>query len=105
MASSSFQRGDKAMTFSIVHTTARPSGWRASYNAWVSQYSLMCYARSNWNNAYYPIRIGDLHNIEYVLCMDRRWGFTAEDAVEARQLGINVVWNNARKCMVDGYAF
>ncbi len=72
-------------SFSILHTTARREGWKASYDAWYKQ-GIMC--RS-----------------EYVLCMDRRWGFTSEDAEEARKLDIKVVWNNGRRCMVDGYSY
>lgn len=78
----------EAMTkrFSICHTTARTEGWKDSYFAW-------CMSAVNWSE------------VEYILCMDVRWGFTPAHAEEARGLGIRVVWNVGRKCMVDGYSY
>jgi glycosyltransferase involved in cell wall biosynthesis len=42
--------------FSILHTSARPDKWRDIYEAWIEA-------------AVYP------EQIEYDICMDRRWGF------------------------------
>src|SRR5271165_5034838 len=75
------------MTVSVCHTTARQDGWEASYHSW----------RKN---------TAGTASVQYVLCMDARWGFTKEDAwIATHILGVNfVVWNEGRKCMVDGYA-
>lgn len=81
------------MTFSICHTTARPKGWQESYRAWMAAHSGKGISGLGWCD------------LEYILCMDRRWGFTAEDAHAARKAGITVVWNTVRKCMVDGYSY
>ena len=45
--------------FSILHTSARPEAWRAVYDDWMSK-------------AVHP------ENVEYVLCVDERWGFNAD---------------------------
>ena len=71
------------MKFSILHTSARPDKWRAVYNAWIA-------AADNPSS------------VEYVLVIDRRWGFT-ELPIGARNSGIfTAVWNTGRKCYVDG---
>ena len=44
------------MKFSILHATARPHLWKKSHDAWLTEAS------------------GD-HEIEYILCVDKRWGF------------------------------
>lgn len=42
-------------------------------------------------------------SVEYVLCIDRRWGFTALDARNAAETaGVVVVENTGRRCYVDG---
>jgi len=74
-------------TFSILHTTARPNAWRACYDQWIAK-------------ADHP------ENIEYVLVVDERWGFSKDDPelflwIEqgpCNKLG----WNTGRKCYVDG---
>lgn len=73
--------------FSICHPTARPAEWRAAYDLWISR-------------ATYP------DQVEYVLCVDERWGFLAgqsgELALMDERPGLNrVTWNSGRKCMVD----
>ena len=45
------------MKLSILHTSARPNDWRKAYEAWIAA-------------AAHP------ENVEYVLCVDKRWGFT-----------------------------
>jgi hypothetical protein len=98
--------------FSICHTTARPNAWRKSYDLWIER-------------AAFP------ESVEYVLCVDERWGFdpppislpmpspdqfiwertgwdrVCMEDVNPFQLGYSLnkmVWNTGRKCMVDGYA-
>lgn len=66
--------------FSICHTTARPNAWRNSYEAW----------RRNCDS---------WQDVEYVLCVDERWGFPKD----FHEPGITVVWNGKRKCCVDGF--
>jgi hypothetical protein len=86
--------------FSICHTTARPEGWQQSFGAW-------CGRETGQSRAEY------LGGLEYILCIDRRWGFTtgmvqefkAFAASQYPNVDFKVVWNNGRKCMVDGYAF
>ena len=75
------------MTFSILHTTARPNAWRAAYDAWLS-------------------KADHAENIEYVLVVDERWGFDRNDPelflwIEERT-GNRLAWNTGRKCYVDG---
>jgi hypothetical protein len=84
MASATDGHGSK-FAFSICHTSARPNEWRKVYTAW-------CDAAVN------------LSSVEYIVCMDARWGFTeamARDHIKARQ-GNRVVWNTGRRCYVDG---
>jgi hypothetical protein len=81
------------MTHSICHTTARPKGWQESHKAWIAAHTGKGIAGAGWSD------------LEYILCMDRRWGFTLKDATAARKLDIKVVWNTGRKCMVDGYSY
>jgi hypothetical protein len=82
--------------FSICHTTARPEAWRKCYDLWME-------------------RAGRPEVVEYVLCIDERWGFNRDEefpgvpadpqlaAWEAMRDGRNkLVWNTGRKCMVDG---
>ena len=75
-------------TFSICHTTARPNGWQESYEEWVTK-------ASNPNS------------VEYVLCVDARWGFEKKNFVEhissLPDCYGDVVWNTKRKCSVDGW--
>lgn len=76
-------------TFSILHTSARPEQWRKVYDDWMS-------------------KADNSENVEYVLCIDERWGFPAH--AEAGELfnsqgrqGLNkLVWNHGRMCYVDG---
>ena len=69
--------------FSILHTSARPDKWRAVYDDWMSK----------------AVRPED---VEYVLCIDKRWGFDARIARDAQELGIRVTENTGRRCYVDG---
>ena len=66
--------------FSICHTTARPKLWQASYEAWKK-------GCDRWED------------VEYVLCVDERWGFPKDFQFP----GVKVVWNDKRKCCVDGF--
>lgn len=77
-----------APLFSILHTSARPAKWREIYDAWMRA-------------AVHP------EDVEYVLCVDERWGFPALDErnfMEELALPHRVVWNNWRRCYVDGVA-
>lgn len=70
--------------FSILHTSARPDKWRAVYDDWMSK-------------AVNPERV------EYVLCVDPRWGFSVESGnYDTLPTDIEVVQNTGRKCYVDG---
>jgi hypothetical protein len=87
------------MTFSILHTSARPEKWREVYDAWIAA-------------ADRP------EDVEYVLVVDKRWGFSlgvswatwtlqrgADDHYYQNRVVWNrnrVVWNNRRRCYVDG---
>jgi hypothetical protein len=79
--------------FSILHTSARPEKWREIYEAWL-------------NEAVHP------EQVEYVLCVDSRWGFNdnlASDQTLFAQWGMRpdvdkIVWNTGRRCYVDGVA-
>lgn len=80
-------RSNGKPTFSILHTTARPYKWREIYDAWMGA------------------AIGH-KDVEYVLCLDYRWGFTYDHAIRQWELlrrGLNkIVWNTERRCYVDG---
>jgi len=86
--------------FSILHTSARPDKWRAVYEDWISK-------------AEHP------EDVEYVLCADERWGFRRQPVLTVEPVagdsaiklevweldrdGMNtLVWNEGRKCYVDG---
>ena len=72
--------------FSILHTSARPDKWRAVYDDWMSK-------------AVHP------ENVEYVLCVDERWGFNADTLGRwpTERAALNhAVWNTGRRCYVDG---
>ncbi len=79
-------------TFSICHTTARPNGWRASYDAWIGE-------------ATAP------DESQYVLRVDRRWDFDQAwyfnigHAWELERSNNILVFNDSgsRKCSVDGW--
>jgi hypothetical protein len=75
----------KAPLFSILHTSARPDKWRAVYDDWMSK-------------AVHP------EDVEYVLCIDPRWGFDVEDMTkyDTPYDNVRVVLNNRRRCYVDG---
>jgi hypothetical protein len=88
---------ERQKLFSICHTTARPEGWQESFGAWCAR------ASRKWTSGEWAL--------EYVLCVDRRWGFTPELVQDFKRLAsseypdivFRVVWNNARKCSVDGW--
>lgn len=75
--------------FSICHTTARPDGWQDSYRSWIDM-------------AACP------EQVEYVLCVDERWGFTELPNNLRTQMNPDrdamdrAVWNTGRRCLVDG---
>jgi len=73
-----------APLFSILHTSARPDKWRAVYDDWMQK----------------AVRPED---VEYVLVIDPRWGFS-DDPAAYNDLpeGVRVVMNNKRRCYVDG---
>ena len=67
--------------FSILHTSARPDKWRQVFDAWMGA-------------------AVDPSLVEYVLCVDGRWGFSHDDLeVDGPH---RVVWNEGRRCYVDG---
>ena len=73
--------------FSILHSSARPAQWRQVYQAWMDA-------------AVDPTRV------EYVLCIDSRWGFPSlQEYDPGSQLLAGpdkIVWNLDRRCYVDG---
>lgn len=72
--------------FSILHTSARPDQWEKVYHAWM-------------NNCVNPSAV------EYVLCIDDRWGFTPEimRTIQSKlRPQDRVTLNKGRKCYVDG---
>jgi hypothetical protein len=72
--------------FSILHTSARPDKWRAVYDDWMSK----CATPSD---------------VEYVLCIDPRWGFSLDPNEYDTPLdNLVVVQNVGRRCYVDGVA-
>lgn len=69
--------------FSIIHPSARPDKWREIYNAWML-------------NAATP------SEVEYVLVVDPRWGFSMDpDAYKTELDNVRVVVNAKRRCYVD----
>ena len=71
------------MNFSILHPSARPEIWRNVYDTWM----LM---------AQHP------ENVQYILCVDPRWGFSTEPgAYDDLPANITVVQNTGRRCYVD----
>lgn len=71
--------------FSICHATARPGGWQESARAWLSK-------------AKHP------EQVEYVLCIDERWGFPKSNPLPiGGPMVSRIVWNEGRRCMVDGF--
>src|ERR1035437_10378220 len=71
--------------FSVLHTSARPDAWRAVYHDWMGK-------------AVRP------EQVEYVLCVDPRWGFDVAgmSKYDTPLDNIRVVLNNRRRCYVDG---
>ena len=72
--------------FSILHTSARPDKWREVYDDWMRK-------------AVHP------EQVEYVLCIDPRWGFSTEPEAYYGQDSDNsliVEVNTGRRCYVDG---
>lgn len=72
------------MTFTILHTSARPHECFKVYDAWMKA-------------AEYPA------GVQYILCVDPRWGFSADKAdYNDLPANITVVFNNGRRCYVEG---
>ncbi|MFN7996964.1 MAG: class I SAM-dependent methyltransferase [Bryobacteraceae bacterium] len=87
-----WRAAQKRPLFSICHTTGRPEGWQASARAWME-------------------RAANRADVEYVLCVDERWGFDRDAVrldnpawVNAHPSIDRLAWNDGRQCMVDGYA-
>ncbi len=83
---------NEPILFSICHTSARPDRWFSIYRDWMSK-------------AVNPERV------EYVLCIDARWGFSLETSVYVSMIEayphiqpgkFTLVQNTGRKCYVDG---
>lgn len=76
--------------FSILHSTARPEGWQAAYLEWIE--------KAVNREAY-----------EYVLCVDKRWGFVSTDVSQScLERGFpgppdRVIWNEGPKTAVSGW--
>jgi hypothetical protein len=79
--------------FSILHPSARPEQWRKVYDDWMS-------------------KCVDPSQVEYVLCVDERWGFADSEKEIVRAafgMGVQSVWraqlsvvfNQGRRCYVD----
>jgi hypothetical protein len=76
------------VTFSVLHTTARPNEWQKAYNAWVARASTFT----------------DPELFEYVLCIDRRWGFTHSGECQSYMRPQDkVVWNEGPQTAVSGW--
>lgn len=72
------------MTFSILHTSARPEECLKVHAAWMAA-------------ARYP------ENVQYVMCIDPRWGFSQDpEAYRDWPANITVQLNTGRRCYVDG---
>ena len=69
------------ISFSICHTTARPEKWDRAYLSWMDN-------------------TGYTERIEYVLCVDARWGFSPTFADNGPT---RIVWNEGRKSCIDGW--
>src|ERR1035437_1855492 len=71
--------------FSILHTSARPDAWRAVYDDWMAK----------------SVRP---EQVDYVLCIDPRWGFGVEDLskYDTPLDNIRLVLSSKRMCYVDG---
>lgn len=71
--------------YSLLHPTARPEAWRHAYDTWLGRAAVR-------------------ESVEYVLCVDQRWGFDRANAcVWMPRPGPRdvLVWNHGRKCWVD----
>lgn len=68
---------------SVCHTSARPDQWESIYADWCA----------NANNP---------HRFEYVLVVDKRWGFTELPAMNPLRPQDRALWNTGRRCYVDG---
>ncbi len=74
----------KTPVYSILHTSARPDQWRNVYDDWMQKCSSPA-------------------QVEYVLVIDERWGFSTDPEAYATPFdNIHVVLNNRRRCYVDG---
>jgi hypothetical protein len=82
----------KKPLFSILHTSARPDQWRKVYDDWMSK-------------AVHP------EDVEYVLVIDPRWGFSMDPQVYAANIDgkatnapglFRVAVNDKRRCYVHG---
>lgn len=72
--------------FSILHSSARPDKWREVFEDWMSK-------------AKHP------ENVEYVLCIDERWGFypaAPKISGHGEFSRLRTCWNESRRCYVDG---
>src|SRR5579864_4948974 len=76
-------RGTQRPRFSILHTSARPNAWRAVYDAWLAAAD----------------RPGD---VEYVLVVDERWGFSPVHFWPGRREQDQIWFNTGRRCYVEG---
>ena len=75
---------EQRVKFSIIHPSARPDKWRAVYDDWIGK----CVNPAD---------------VEYILCVDERWGFTKEWAGPIPPSGFTgkIVWNTGLRCYVD----
>ncbi len=78
--------------FSVLHSSARPDQWRKVYDDWMG-------------------KAANPESVEYVLCVDERWGFQSSDGSFAfRSIDYpfdmraqdKLMWNEGRRCYVDG---
>jgi hypothetical protein len=89
LAKTSGRRAGSGVKFSILHSSARPDKWRTVYDAWIA-------AADN------P------PDVQYVLVVDRRWGFEELPDFVRAYGGIPTkhedlaIWNTGRRCYVDG---
>lgn len=71
---------DPTPLFSIVHATARPDKWRGIYDSWMANHSAAVSRGEKWSD------------VEYILVVDERWGFSTE----ANHLAgpDKIIWND-----------
>jgi anaerobic magnesium-protoporphyrin IX monomethyl ester cyclase len=88
MESTSWRKPDRVVStgpsFSIVHASARPQGWRQSYDSWM-------------------VNAANPDDVEYILVADIGGPFSQDGHLVNMPANVRVVWNPRRKCCVDAF--